>query len=159
MLLYSILTSEWMSWLSQEAVWDESNASWQWIVSIDSTTSNSLPLQSPLHVSSFRVFSPALFLPVCERVCTSVDSDRTKKNHPTGEFIQLSCLLRQPWMNCQHGEKSQTCWFDGLTATDWLFQSTATVPGLGRSCLRWLMKPSALTNRRRTDDLASESWY
>lgn len=63
MLLCSSLTrvSEWKSWLFQEPVWDESNASWQWIVSIDSTTSNSLPLHR----------APCMSLPLVFFVCES----------------------------------------------------------------------------------------
>lgn len=146
-LLCSSLTpvSEWKSWLFQEPVWDESNASWQWIVSIDSTTSNSLPLHR----------APCMSLPsgfLCVRVCVhaSIDSVRTKKTYPRWEFIQLSCLLWQSWMNCQQ-ERNVGPIYLTLIESDWLFQGTATVARLGRSCLCWLMKQRKPPHKQTED--------
>lgn len=86
-LLWSSLTpaSESKSRLFQESVWGESNASWQWIVSIDSTTANSLPLHRAPCMSLSWVF----FFFFCVRACAhpAVDSLRTKKIHPGWEFI------------------------------------------------------------------------
>ncbi len=135
MLLCSSLTavSEWKSRLFEESVWGESNASWQWIVSIDSSTPNSLPLHTASCMSLPWVcvcvcmcVCVCVYVCVCvcvrESMCAPILLEQNKNIDPTWEFNKFHVF------SYRQGKNLRSI-FLSLIESDRLFQATPAMQG------------------------------
>lgn len=138
MLLCRRLTSvsEWKSWLFQESVWGESNASWQWIVSIDSTATNHFLFTGPFACLFLRFFC----------VWGSV------RTHPYILLEQRKSIQDEDWYNSHIFSDGPEWTANGrknlnLIGSNWLFQAMATIAVPGRSMFMLTDETKTLTSR------------
>lgn len=127
--------SEWKR--SHSLVWGESNASWQWIVPIDSTALNHFLFREPLALVVYCMCVR------CVRHLYNLFCWNRLNVYWIRTYGTLRCL-RQAWMNCQQ-EKNRRCIHMTLIGSDWSLKVREKSCGPGRSTFMLIDETKVMT--------------